>query len=75
MAENKPVDIDTTKAKPIEPGEPVEVPALSQMGATFAERHAARLKLEKRAVKSDDDQVEDKAVKSAESKKPAAKKS
>ena len=46
-------------------------------GATFAERIAIReaeAKQDAKAVKSDDGEVEDKAVKSAESKKPAPKK-
>lgn len=40
---------------------PVEVPAVSQMGATFAERAKARTKAEK-AVSAETDEVEDKAV-------------
>lgn len=47
---------------------PVEVPAVSQMGATFAERAKARTK----AVSAETDEVEDKAVKP---KPRAAKKS
>lgn len=53
--------------------EPVEVPALSQMGATFAERAAAR-EQEAKAVQPGD--AEDKAVSSAATKarKPRAAK-
>lgn len=56
------------KASPVEAGEPEEAVALSQMGGTFAERAAARLKQEKRLSKDSDD-VEDKAVKKASTKK------
>lgn len=52
-----------------EPKEPVEAPALSQMGGTFAERAKARESAEKRIRSSS---TEDKAVKKAASK--AAKK-
>lgn len=69
MAKNEPVDVDLTRAQPVEPGEPVEATALSQMGATFAERQAAREK----AVKGS--QTENKAVSSASTKKRTAKKS
>lgn len=61
---SKPVDI--SKAAPVEAGEPVEAPALTQMGATFAERAAAAKKASTKAVKSED--AEDKAVKASESK-------
>jgi len=73
MTENKPSEskpvtapVPEPKATPLEPGPPVEAPALSQMGATFAERAAARKKAEKRAVSGDD--AENKAVSSSESK-------
>lgn len=42
MAEEKSTDTREPGATPIGPGEPVEHVALSQMGATFAERKAAR---------------------------------
>lgn len=71
MPENKSVAPDV-KAKPVEPGPPVDAPALSQMGSTFAERAAARKKLEKRAVSGDD--AENKAVPSSESKSHSASK-
>ena len=74
MTENKPGDVDPdVKAQPVAPGPPVEAPALSQMGSTFAERAAARAKLEKRAVSGDD--AENKAVSSSESKAHTARKS
>lgn len=59
-----------SKATVLEAGDAVEQPALSQMGATFAERAAARKQSEKR-VSSKSSDVEDKAVakKSASSKK------
>lgn len=73
MTESKPVDIDPdVKSTPVKPGPPVEARALSQMGATFAERAAARKKAEKRAVSSDD--AENKAVTSSESKARATRK-
>lgn len=53
------------KATPLEAGEPVEAPALSQMGGTFAER-AAAVKASAKSVKADD--VEDKSVSSSETK-------
>ena len=57
------------KATPVGPGEPEDDGiALSQLGSTFAERAKARAKVVKRVSKSDDD-VEDKAVKKAASKK------
>lgn len=60
---------------PQEPGEPVEAPSLTQMGATFAERAAAAKKTAKKvsskAVEADDDKAENKAV----AKKTASKKS
>jgi hypothetical protein len=69
MAESTPVDIPQ-KSTPIEPGEPVEQIAVSQLGGTFAERAAARQKLEsgRKRVKADTDDVEDKAVKRASTK-------
>ena len=57
MTEKKIVDLPA-KATPLEPGDPVVVPAV--LGGTFAERKAARLK----AVQS----AENKAVKRSESK-------
>lgn len=61
---SNPVDVDRSAAKLIEPGEPVTTPALSQLGATFAERAAARkvqaARLSKRAV--DGDGAENKAL-------------
>jgi hypothetical protein len=75
MPESKPVAVDVdpdAKPTPLEPGPPVEAPALSQMGATFAERAAARKKAEKRAVSGDD--AENKAVSSSESKTHGARK-
>lgn len=56
--------------------DPVEVPALSQMGATFAERAAAREAAEKKssktkAVDAETDEAENKSVKRSR----AAKKS
>jgi len=58
---------------------PVEVEApVTQTGATFAERQAARLRAEKSSSKQVDesaDKVEDKAVKPAATKKRTAKKS
>lgn len=51
--------------------ETVEAVAVTQLGSTFAERAAARAKSEK-AVKPAD--VEDKAVKSTESKSHTSKK-
>jgi hypothetical protein len=60
---NEPVDIDPSKATPLEAVEPTEVPAV--MGATFAERKAAASKRapDQKAVESEDSSVEDKAVK------------
>lgn len=57
------VEIPTreTKAETVVAGDPVEVPALSQAGGTFAERAKARKKAEGKAVH--EDEVEDKAVK------------
>lgn len=63
---NDPVDVPAVKATALEAGEPVEHEALSQMGATFAERKAAREKAEKRAVSSRS--AENKAVKQSDSK-------
>lgn len=45
---------------PLEPGDPVEAPALSQMGGTFAERAKAREAAEKKQVSGAS--TEDKAV-------------
>lgn len=73
MGVQKPNGI-TAKASPLGAGDPVEGDALSQMGATFAERKAAREKASDRGgkqVKADD--VEDKAVSSSESKKRTRK--
>lgn len=69
MAASKPVDVPVAepKAQQIGPGDPVEAPALSQMGDTFAERKKAREKAEKKAVSSS--RAENKAVGSAESKR------
>lgn len=39
---SNPVDVDLAKAKPLTAGDPVEAPALSQLGSTFAIRKAAR---------------------------------
>lgn len=78
MAEKKndPVDVDLATATPVEPGDPVEAAALSQMGATFAERQAAREKFEKAAAKSvKSDAAEDKSVSSASTKSRTKKKS
>jgi hypothetical protein len=61
------------KATPVGATEPVEEPALSQLGATFAERKAAREQSEKR-VRSEDEGVEDKAVGSAEAKRRTPRK-
>lgn len=73
---SKPVDTDFTRATPVEPGDPVEATALSQMGATFAERQAAREKAERAAAKSvKSDAAEDKSVSSASTKSRAKKKS
>lgn len=64
MAENNENTVEP-KASPLEAAEPVEVPAV--MGATFAERAAAREgKSSKKAVADDD--AENKSVSSAESK-------
>ena len=63
---NEPVDIDPSKAVTLEPGDPVEAVAVTQMGSTFAERAAARAKAEAKQVKADD--AEDKAVSSASTK-------
>lgn len=60
-----PVDTDLSRATPVEPGDPVEAPALTQMGGTFAERQAAR-KAAAKSVKSD--AAEDKSVSSASTK-------
>lgn len=57
------------KATPLEAGTPVEMPAA--LGATFAERAGRSSK----AVTADEDATEDKAVKSAATKKRARKKS
>ena len=57
-----------TKPTPVDSGQPEEAVALSQLGSTFAERAAARERVEKRVGK-DSDVVEDKAVKRADSKK------
>lgn len=69
-----------SKGDAVEPGKPVGVPAVSQMGATFAERagkkaptgakkanttFADRAKSSSKAVKADGDEVENKAVASA----------
>jgi hypothetical protein len=70
MAESKAVDIPD-RATPFEAGEPREEPAISQFGATFAERQKAREK----AVSSSSGGAENKAVKKASTKKKAAKKS
>lgn len=67
---NEPVDIDPTKATPLEAGDPVEAQAITQMGGTFAERAKARAAAEKR-VRGDD--AEDKAVKASESKRAKKK--
>lgn len=64
------VDIPREASK-LEAGEPVEAPAVTQMGSTFAERAAAAQKAAK-AVQSDD--VENKAVKKAAASKKSAKK-
>jgi len=68
MAESKPVEIPSreSKATPLGPGDPVEAPAWSQMGGTFAERKKAREAAEKKAVSSA--RSENKAVGSSESK-------
>jgi hypothetical protein len=54
------------RATPLEPGEPVEMPAVSQMGGTFAERKAAREELDAKAVSGS--KAENKSVDSSESK-------
>lgn len=41
---------------------PVEVPAVTQMGATFAERAKAREAVDGKQVTADADVVEDKAI-------------
>ena len=64
------VDVDP-KAKPLEAGDPIEMPA--DMGATFAERAKARSKDSKQV--DAEDNVEDKAVSSASTKRTARKKS
>lgn len=69
--ENKPVDLDRDDATEVTAGKPVGAPALSQMGATFAERAAAAAA---KQVDKDADQVEDKAVTSASTKKRASAK-
>lgn len=63
---------EDTKATPIGPGDPVEHPALSQMGGTFAERAAAAKKAEPKAVKADE--AEDKAVKTSATKSRSTRK-
>lgn len=72
MAEKKAVDVDRATATPLEAGEPVEAPAVSQMGSTFAERAKAR---EKTAKQVKDADVEDKAIASSETKKRNPRKS
>jgi hypothetical protein len=69
MAKSKPVDVDLEKATPVEPGDPVEAVAVTQMGATFAERQKAREKAEKKAVASSSSSVENKAAKKTSRKK------
>jgi hypothetical protein len=70
-SENTPVDIPArSKAKPVEAGEPVENIALSQQGATFAERAAAREKAAKQVSKAS---AEDKAVTRSSSKRAGRK--
>lgn len=64
MAEKEKPDTRPTKGAPLGPGEPDEQPALSVMGATFAERAKANKQwAEKRQVKSGD--TEDKAIRSS----------
>ena len=58
------VDTKKTAEAPVEDG-PVEVDALSQMGATFAERAKASKAQAKKVAPED---AEDKAVKKSESK-------
>ena len=70
MAENKAVDVDRTKATPLEAAEPVEVPPI--LGATFAERAAANRKASSKKVSEDD--AENKAVTASESKSRRGKK-
>lgn len=61
MAQQKKVEAEVTpRATPLEVGEPVEAPALSAMGTTFAERA--------KAMQSAG--AENKAVGSSESKAP-----
>lgn len=60
MADKNQTEGVEPKATPIAAGEPVEDVAISQMGATFAERRAAREAAEGKAVHGD--AVEDKAV-------------
>ena len=67
MATSTP-EAPESKASPLEAGEPVEDIALSQLGATFAERQKAREKVEKSLGKSSAG-VEDKAVKKSAVKK------
>lgn len=73
--ESKPVDIDREKAAKLTAGPPVEAPALSVMGSTFAERAAASKQAQGKQVDKDADEVEDKAVSTAETKKRTAPKS
>lgn len=58
--------------------EQIAVPAVTQMGSTFADRkaayEAAAKKVEPKQVAKDEDDVEDKAVSSAQTKKRAASK-
>jgi hypothetical protein len=68
-SENTPVDVPS-KSTPIGPGEPVENIALSQQGATFAERAAAREKAAKQVSKAT---AEDKAVTRSSSKRAGRK--
>ena len=63
-----PTPAPEPKATPVAPGEPEDDGvALSQLGSTFAERAAARKKVQKRVSKDSSD-VEDKAVKKASTK-------
>ena len=62
-----PVEPREQKATPQAPGDPREAVAVDQLGGTFAERAKARKTVGKRVSKDDD--VEDKAVKKASTKK------